>query len=77
MKDIVLDCGLELRIDAETGQGLISSSLKDDCHDEDWNTAMDAVESLVLAHACAGVDVTARAYQDGLQGCLEAVANNL
>lgn len=77
MKEIVLACGLELTIDIETGNGSITSSLKDGCHDEEWDTAMDAVESLVLAHACAGVDVEAPAYQKGLETSIEAIANNL
>ena len=80
---IILDCGLKLTINTETGNGSITSSLKepgtvktsDERHE--WDTAMDAIESLVLAHACAGVDVKAPAYQKGLETSLEAITNNL
>jgi hypothetical protein len=37
----------------------------------------DAVESLVLAHACAGLDVRDARYQAGLETALEAIDNNL
>lgn len=36
----------------------------------------DAIESLVLAHACAGIDVSSDAYVEGLDTCLEAIANS-
>lgn len=35
------------------------------------------VESLVLAHACNGVDVGAPAYTRGLHDCIEAITNNV
>jgi hypothetical protein len=37
----------------------------------------DAIESLILAHACAGVDVTALAYVAGIETSLEACGNHL
>lgn len=36
----------------------------------------DTVESLILAHACAGVDVESAAYIEGVNTTLEAVENN-
>ena len=39
--------------------------------------AVDAVESLVLAHFCANVDVTSRDYVYGLNVAVEAIAENL
>lgn len=36
----------------------------------------DAIESLILAHACAGIDVTALAYVEGVKTAIEAVGNN-
>lgn len=38
--------------------------------------AIDAIESLILAHACAGVDVEAAAYIEGIEAALDAIANN-
>ena len=43
----------------------------------DYNVATDAIESLVLAHACAGIDVSSPDYLEGLETALEACANNL
>lgn len=48
--------------------------------DEDWAAyegAMDAVESLILAHACEGIDIASEAYVAGLRTTLEAISNNL
>ena len=39
--------------------------------------AMDAIESLVLGHACAGVDVASPAYIEGIETAGEACCNNL
>jgi hypothetical protein len=39
--------------------------------------ACDAVESLLLAHVRAGVDVRSKAYKEGLATTLEAIMNNL
>jgi hypothetical protein len=38
--------------------------------------AMDAIESLVLAHACAGVDVASPGYVEGIETAVEACMNN-
>ena len=44
---------------------------------EEYNTALDALESLILTHACEGIDVASKAYQNGVQTALDALANNL
>ena len=38
--------------------------------------AVDAIEALIVAHACAGIDVASKAYVEGLDSALEAIANN-
>ena len=38
--------------------------------------AVDALESLILGHACAGLDISSPAYEKGLKSCLEALANH-
>lgn len=55
----------------------ISSDLKGDsgCVCEGFNTAVDAIESMILGHFMAGVDVTAPAYRNGISVALEALAN--
>ena len=42
-----------------------------------YNACLDTIESLVMAHAIAGIDVTSPAYQEGLQTTLDALGNNL
>ena len=81
--------GIELTLsgyDVSTGRyagGTVTSNLKvnpDDEDGEDWersNLAVDVLESIVLAHACAGVDVKSRAYQEGLETALDAISSNI
>mgnify|MGYP006865102700 CR=1 FL=1 len=40
------------------------------------NGAIDAIESLILTHACAGVNVEDEKYQKGIAYALDAVGNN-
>jgi hypothetical protein len=40
-----------------------------------YNAAIDGIESMVLAHACAGIDVTSPAYVEGLETAVEAVSH--
>jgi len=42
-----------------------------------YNGAVDGIESLVLAHACAGIDIESPAYVEGLKTAVEAIGNNL
>ena len=74
----------------ETGStklhGVISSNLKkllagddplpDDESGHEIVGMVDAIESLVLGHACAGLDISSPAYVEGLRSSLEAIANN-
>ena len=39
--------------------------------------AIDGLESLILAHACAGVDVESPAYVEGIETAVEAIANHV
>ncbi len=58
--------------------GSVASTLHTSEEDaEEFNAAMDAVESMVLGHACAGIDVTDPRYVEGLRTCIDACANNL
>jgi hypothetical protein len=42
-----------------------------------YNYAITAIEALILAHACAGVDVESHAYITGINVTIDAAANNL
>jgi len=41
---------------------------------DEYGAAVDGLESLILAHACAGVDVGSEAYQAGIRDAYQAVA---
>ena len=41
-----------------------------------YNAAVDALESILLAHACAGIKVDEPAYVAGLETALDAFSNN-
>ncbi len=44
---------------------------------EEFFGAMHAIESMVLGHACAGVDIQDPAYIEGIETAIEACENNL
>jgi len=48
-----------------------------DPEDELYNVAMDAIESIVLAHAMAEVDVCSKGYIEGLETAVNNCASNL
>jgi hypothetical protein len=84
---IRLPCfGIIIRLDrkntAETpGGGTISSDLRirgeNTLANRQYNTAIDGLEALILAHACAGLEVQAPAYVEGIETAVEAIANHL
>lgn len=58
--------------------GQIESNLITECEPgTQLAAAFDAIESLVLAHACAGVDVQSPAYQEGIEVTVGQCANKL
>ena len=63
------------------GGSLVSSDLGPnlllDEEDVEGQAAADALESLILAHACAGIDIASPAYVEGIETAVEAIANNL
>lgn len=68
----------EIIVDVSGKFGRISSNLKDGCDESDCLdcAAIDGLESLILAHACAGIDVTSAKYVEGIETALEAIGNN-
>jgi len=77
MKTIDLNCfGIVVTLDGD-GAGTITSELKDQGMNlEQYNAAIDGLESVILAHACAGIDVTTSAYLEGVETAVEAITNN-
>ncbi len=65
------------------GGGQISSRLHENVTNEDYeeqcriaryNDMMDALESMILAHAIAGIDITTPAYLEGIETACTACA---
>lgn len=72
--------GITVNLGDHPGDG--AGSITSDLHEEgeasrDYNLAMDGIESMILAHAVAGVDVESPAYLEGIETAVEACANNL
>jgi hypothetical protein len=61
----------------EPGSGSIVSDLREpkNAANRQHNAAVDGLESLILAHACAGVDVESPAYVEGVETAVDAIAN--
>jgi len=75
---IVIELGPEdpERPGAYQGGNLVNGLEREDGDDE-YNAAMDAIESMILAHACSGINVASLAYVEGIETAVEACANNL
>lgn len=55
--------------------GVIESSLHDDDDSSEAKAALDGLESMMLAHAVAGIDVSLPAYLEGIETAVEAIWN--
>ena len=69
--------GIRVTVDDFGGNGEIVSDLREDDGDEVYNAAMDGIESMILAHACAGIKICSPAYVEGIETAVQACANNL
>jgi hypothetical protein len=85
IRTIQLPCfGMTVRLDrpnaAKTpGAGIIVSDLKGPgktTAQRLFNAAIDGLESLILAHACAGVDIESPAYVEGIETAVDAITNH-
>jgi hypothetical protein len=54
---------------------VFSTLARCDCPEQ--NGATDAIESIILSHHCAGIDVASDAYVSGIMNSIEAVNNHL
>ncbi len=77
--------GIIIQIE-KNGAGAIVSDLhenvEDDWHDLDPETrdsesAVNVLESLILAHAVAGVNIESPEYLKGIEIAIDAITNNL
>jgi hypothetical protein len=59
--------------------GSITSDLKDSGEDrpnDEYDAAVDGLESLVLGHAVAGVNIEDPAYLEGIDAAADAIMNH-
>ena len=81
---IKIDADIETTdLGAHIGGGTVSSNLASDVkndseeeEDKNWFNMVNAIESVVLAHACSGIDITSEAYIEGLKTAIDVCANN-
>jgi hypothetical protein len=55
-----------------------AGTITDDIHEEydtHYNSAIDGITSMILAHAVAGIDIESPAYIEGIETAVEAVSN--
>lgn len=57
--------------------GTLTSGLDKGARCSQLRAAVDAIESLVLAHAIAEVNIESPAYIEGLESAIDAIYNNL
>lgn len=85
IKDIVLEShvglGWQISLTVQDGFGVIDHSnfieaLLGGDSDEVCEGQGEAMERLILAHACAGVDVESDAYINGVDTAIQAIAND-
>ncbi len=66
--------GIICNADAEAGDGSIQSDLKDVVH-VGWDAYVDAIESLILALACEGVDISQPEFITAIETAVQAGAD--
>ena len=82
MKEIKLGCfGIVLsHPESNPKAASIFSDLREQNDSDDleseFNAGVDAIEMLILAHFCAGVDVTTPAYLEGIETAHNSLVNN-
>ncbi len=85
IREIRLPCyGITIRLHRPNsahrpGAGTIATDLKTlgkAAADKQYNAAIDGLESLILAHVCAGINVESPAYVEGVEMALDAIANH-
>ena len=79
-KEISIPCyGMFIKLKGKDGEfsGEIHSTLKFDMHPKKkkLRAAIDAIEAMVLAHACAGIEVDTAQYVCGLETAIETIFN--
>jgi hypothetical protein len=82
MKSFNLPHGIQVFVKStpDGPSGTITSGLRVlemDEEDVAFNTGIDAIESLILAHACAGIAIESYEYRKGVETTISYLLNNL
>lgn len=82
MKSFNLPHGIQVFVKStpDGPSGSISSNLRVlemDEEDVAFNRAIDGIESLILAHACAGIAIGSYEYAQGVETTISHLLNNL
>jgi hypothetical protein len=56
--------------------GDVTSNLHEDGESPELKAALDAVESLVVGHAMAGIDIKSPAYLEGIETAVDSISNH-
>ena len=78
MKTLIIETNygsLELAISGKCGTAV--SHFTEPLTDKEHRAALQGLESLVLSHACAGLDVTSPKYLEGLNTALATIDTEL
>lgn len=78
LPDTIIDlpvCGI--RLERKGGCGVLQSDLHEENESPEAKMCVDALESMVLAHFVAGVDVASPAYCEGIVTAVDAIAANV
>lgn len=68
----------------ENNEGNKSGTITSDLHDRenglvldtDYNVAMDALESFILACACSGVDIETASFAEAIEVAVQSISDN-
>ena len=82
VRRLSLPCfGMKLRLVLGADLRSCGGTITSDCAggrtpaERPYHAAVDGLEALILAHACAGQDVASPAYLEGIETAVEAIVN--
>jgi len=59
----------------DRGGSISSAELQDENASPEYRAAIEGLLSVILAHACAGVDVESPAYLEGVEVAVDSITN--
>lgn len=72
--------GIVVEISENNSNATISSTdlktVNNDTEDELYNSAIDGLESMILACACSGIDIETPQFLEAIESSVQAISNN-